>query len=110
MKPRADISIIVPVKDEGKTIQQLVDSIFGQTVLPKEVIVVDGGSKDDTREILKRNMKDAPFDLKLIEREKAYPGEARNIGIRASASDLIAFTDGGIRLDRRWLEELSRTM
>lgn len=104
----SDVSIIVPVKNEEKSAQSLIDSICRQSRLPAEVIFVDGGSKDATREIIKRRIATAPFKLLLIETEKAYPGEGRNIGIRNSSCGLIAFTDGGNALDEKWLEELVR--
>jgi glycosyltransferase involved in cell wall biosynthesis len=104
------VSIVVPVKNEEKSIQLLIDSIANQTVLPAEVILADGGSSDRTREIIKRNIGKLPFNMKLVELEKAYPGEGRNAGIAKAGCDLIAFTDGGIALDEKWLEELVRPM
>lgn len=105
-----DVSIVVPVKNEEKSIQALMDSIAGQSALPAEVIFVDGGSTDGTREIVRRNMGKLQFKLELIELEKAYPGEGRNAGIAKAACDRVAFTDGGIELDKDWLKELVRPM
>ena len=47
-------TIISPVKNEGKFIKNTLDSIVNQTVKPKEWIIVDDGSTDDTLEILKK--------------------------------------------------------
>jgi glycosyltransferase involved in cell wall biosynthesis len=49
------ISIIVVVFNGGKTLQQCIDSISQQTCLNKELIIIDGGSKDNTVELLKAN-------------------------------------------------------
>ena len=51
-----DVSIVVPVRDEERTIQALIDSISEQTVLPGEAIFVDGGSRDDTKKIINDNI------------------------------------------------------
>ena len=49
------ISVIVSVLNGGRTLQHCIDSVAGQTYPHKELIVIDGGSTDDTREILERN-------------------------------------------------------
>lgn len=105
-----DIAVVVPVKNEEKTIQTLIDSVDAQTFLPKVVVFVDGGSKDKTNEIIEKNVKNNSFKIKLIKTKDAYPGEARNIGIKSTVCKLIAFTDAGIRLNRLWLEELIRPL
>jgi len=102
------VSLIIPLKDEEKSVQGLIDSISLQTVLPDEVIFVDGGSRDRTKAIIQDNLGKLTFNTRLIAVKKAYPGEARNIGIEESRHGLIAFTDGGITLDKKWLEELAQ--
>lgn len=102
------VSMVIPVKNEEKTVQALVDSIVAQTVLPAEVVFVDGGSSDRTRDIIKDNAGRYAFDVRLIELERAYPGEGRNAGLKEAKCDLVAFTDAGIKLGKRWLEELTR--
>jgi len=51
--------------------------------------------------------KDDRVRLKHISIGVAYPGTARNAGVREAGHELIAFTDGGIELDKDWLKELS---
>ena len=102
------ISLVIPVKNEAKTAQALIDSISLQTVLPAEVMFIDGGSSDGTVDIIKANVGKFPFDIRFIEAGKAFPGEARNIGIKESRNNVIAFTDAGIILNKSWLEELAR--
>ena len=104
-----EISLVIPVKNEEAGMQALIDSIARQTRLPEEVIFVDGGSSDGTKDIIRSNMERLPY-IRLVETEKSYPGEGRNIGLEKSKNDLVAFTDGGIILDRAWLEELFSAM
>ena len=49
------ISIIVAVYNGKATLQQCIDSVAQQTYLNKELIIIDGGSKDGTVELLKAN-------------------------------------------------------
>lgn len=49
------VSVIMAVYNGAKTLQQCIDSIEGQTYPKKELIIIDGGSKDGTIEILKAN-------------------------------------------------------
>jgi glycosyltransferase involved in cell wall biosynthesis len=99
------ISLVVPVRNEDESIEQLIEGISRQTLPPDEIILVDGGSADGTVKILER-LAIGDRRMKLIKTDGATPGKGRNIGIEAAANDWIALTDAGIRLDEKWLEEL----
>ena len=103
------ISLVVPVKDEAASLPRLLRSISAQTHLPDEVIFVDAGSRDLTKEIISGH-KDDRVSIKLFSIGDAYPGTARNEGVKRSRNDFIAFTDGGIELSKEWLRELAGTM
>jgi glycosyltransferase involved in cell wall biosynthesis len=76
---------------------------------PYEVIIVDGGSKDRTVEII--NSFIAPNkSFKLILAEGANRPKGRNIGISAATSEIIAITDAGVVLERHWLENLVKPL
>lgn len=49
------ITVIVAIFNAAKTLQHCIDSVAGQTYAPRELIVIDGGSTDGTREILERS-------------------------------------------------------
>jgi glycosyltransferase involved in cell wall biosynthesis len=99
------ISLIVPIKNESDSIGNLIVSINRQVFRPVEVILVDGGSTDDTIEIAERlTVGDSRF--KLIKTPQASPGKGRNIGAENASFNWIAFTDAGIELDKCWLEKL----
>lgn len=59
------ISIIIPVRNEEDNISHLLDSLFAQSLKPKEIIVVDDDSTDRTVEILSR------YDVKIKQRDQA---------------------------------------
>lgn len=105
MNEGINVSLVIPVFNESKTITDLIETVRKQILQPAEIIFVDGGSTDDTKKIIERVCeKDKRFHLITVER--AMPGEGRNIGASHSKNDWIAFTDAGIKLDVHWLEEL----
>jgi glycosyltransferase involved in cell wall biosynthesis len=107
MGNRLNISLVIPVYNEGKTILQLISSILNQSRLPDEVVFVDGGSMDDTISYITDVQKENSF-IKLVKVKRAMPGKGRNIGAQNAAHEWIAFTDGGIKLDTNWLAYLEK--
>lgn len=104
---KINFSVIVPVKNEEKSINEFIDSLISQTIKPDEIVITDGGSTDKTKEIIKSYIKKG-YPIKLIESENALPGKGRNLSIENAKYNLIAMTDAGIILDKYWLENLSK--
>ncbi|GEM_PF-466380 len=102
------VSLVIPVKDEESTIENLLQSIHRQTYAPDEIVIVDGGSRDRTIEMVKQAQA-LDKRIKLIEAGKATPGKGRNTGIAAAQNEWVALTDAGIKLETTWLERLVRT-
>ncbi len=99
------VSVIVPVRDEEDSIRELLDSLVAQTRPPDEIVITDGGSTDRTPEIIEDyGRKGLP--VKLIRAGAALPGRGRNLAAAEASCEWLAFTDGGIRLDKHWLEYL----
>lgn len=99
------VSLVIPVFNESKTIAALLTTIKEQTYQPDEVVLVDGGSTDNTISILKEYCAVHPH-YKVIEAGRAMPGKGRNIGTAAAQYEWIAYTDAGITLDKNWLAAL----
>lgn len=100
-------SIVVTVKNEAKSIAELLDSLLVQEK-PFEIIVVDANSNDGTQEIVEGYAKKYK-QIKLFIHEGSR-GEGRNFGVSKAKGDIIAFTDGGCRADKNWLKELKKKM
>jgi glycosyltransferase involved in cell wall biosynthesis len=83
------ITAVIPTYNYGRFVTQAVESALAQTYSPVEVIVVDDGSSDDTREQL------APYAdrIRYIYQDNQSVAAARNTGIQAARGDLIAFLD-----------------
>jgi glycosyltransferase involved in cell wall biosynthesis len=82
------VSVILPVFNGETYIAEAIASVIAQDYRPLELIVIDDGSSDRTREIV-RNIPEAT----LVERPHRGPGAARNCGIRASKGELLSFID-----------------
>ncbi len=107
MSPR-DVSVIVTVKNEASSIGTLLDSLGQQTVVPSEIVIVDGGSIDGTVERIQQYRQGLP--IKLLVREGTNISQGRNAAIEAAGGEIIASTDAGVRLVPDWLEELTRPL
>ena len=100
------VSLIVTVKNEAASIRGLLDSIVAQTRPPDEVVIADGGSTDATLYII--NSYAARLPLRLLLVPDANIAQGRNAAIRAATGEIIACTDGGVRLAAPWLAEIVR--
>ena len=95
------ISVIIPAYNAEEHIAETLDSVLAQTYSEFEVIVVDDGSRDQTASIVKQYQEACPEKVRMIQKENAGPAKARNVGIKASTGEYIAFVDA----DDLWLPE-----
>lgn len=96
------ISIIIPAYNEGATIRRCLDALSHQTI-PRssyELIVVDGNSEDNTREIAAEYA-----DLVFIQESELVPG-ARNDGFTRASYDIVATTDADSIVAPDWVEQI----
>ncbi len=100
------ISLIVTVLNEERGIARLLNSIFSQSSLPHEVIIVDGGSNDRTFEILKQYSK--KHKLLRVYQKNGNRSVGRNEAIKRAVGDVIAITDAGCVLDKKWLVNITK--
>jgi glycosyltransferase involved in cell wall biosynthesis len=98
------VSLVVTVRDEGASIASLLASIAAQTRPPDEIVIVDGGSTDDTVAVLERWR--ARLPLQVLVRPGANISAGRNAGIAAARGAIVAVTDAGVRLAPDWLASL----
>ena len=102
------ISFITTVFNEEKSIDKFLKSLFAQSKLPDEIVIVDGGSTDKTIERianceLRIKKKRVIFKL-IIKRGNRAVG--RNEAIRKATGDVIACSDSGNVLDKKWFENI----
>ncbi len=98
---RMDISVVIPTYNRQGTIERALRSVYCQTLMPKEVIVVDDCSTDGTADVVRRLQRDNPTLRLIVLEENSGAQEARNMGIRNATGDWVAFLDS----DDEWLPE-----
>ena len=103
------ISVIVPVYNVEKYLEECLDSIQNQTYSNIEVILVNDGSTDKSKDICERYCKE-DMRFKLINQANQGQSVARNNGVAASAGEFIAFVDSDDIIKMNYLEELMRHM
>jgi hypothetical protein len=91
------VSVVIPTYNRRKRVEQAVASVLAQTFHDFELLVIDDGSVDGTRQSL------AGLDPRLhyVWQDNCGPAAARNAGIRLSAAPIVAFLDA----DNRWLPD-----
>jgi succinoglycan biosynthesis protein ExoA len=103
------ISVIVAIKNEEHYIQKCLESLLNQTFSKKsfQIIIVDGGSTDNTLHIVERYLGKYPDFISLHHNPKQWQAVGRNIAIRNDKkSDLISYIDGHCIAEPHWLENL----
>lgn len=95
MRETVGVSVVIPCYRCADTIERAVDSVYAQTRLPAEVILVDDYSGDGTLALLHRIKKAHPEGwIKVIEANvNGGAGTARNLGWAAATQPFIAFLD-----------------
>jgi glycosyltransferase involved in cell wall biosynthesis len=99
------VSLVVPVRDEASSVDELLSGVAAQTLRPDEIIFVDGGSRDDTVARLRAACA-GDHSIRVVEAGDATPGRGRNVGIAAARYDWLALTDAGTRPEPEWLARL----
>lgn len=102
------ISVIATVLNEGDHLRRLLDSLVAQTLLPDEVVIVDGGSRDHTVTVLREYENRLP--LRVLVEPGANISAGRNRAIAVANGDIIAATDAGVVLDREWLRRITQPL
>lgn len=101
------ISVIVPVFNAARWIDQCIEGLLNQDLDPAEyeIILVDNNSSDDSKARIARYER-----VCLLEEPVQSSYAARNRGVRESRGELLAFTDSDCVAERSWLSSIWRAM
>ncbi len=89
------ISVIIPTHNRLTLLPRAISSVYNQTLQPLEIIIVDDGSTDNTKQLITQNYSQCQY----IHQPQAGVSNARNRGIAAATGDWIALLDS----DDEWL-------
>jgi hypothetical protein len=99
------MSVVSPVLNERPVIDRLVHPLLEQASPADELVVVDAGSTDGTRERLDW-WRQQDGRLRVVDVNRGSIGASRNAGVQAAQHATIACTDAGCRPDPQWLDSL----
>jgi glycosyltransferase involved in cell wall biosynthesis len=94
MTTTADISLIIPAYNAGRYLREAIDSVLHQTTVPRQIIVVDDGSSDDTLEVARSYGR----AVAVISQLNAGTSVTRNRGLAEANEPMIAFLDADDRI------------
>jgi len=101
------ISLVVTTFNEDQSIKKLIESVVSQSVVPDELIIVDGKSSDNTAKTIKKLQlayrKKLTIELFI---KKGNRSVGRNEGVSKSNGEIILFTDAGCILDKNWVKNI----
>ena len=99
-----DISVIIPVFNMASYLDRCLDSVLGQTIRNLEVLCIDDGSTDESRDILLRRAEADPRLKLVFMPENGGPSAARNAGLDVAKGRYIGFLDSDDWIDPNHFE------
>ena len=99
------VSVIIPVYNCEKYIEECIESLINQTLQECEFIFVNDGSKDKSEEIIKKYA-DKDERITLINQKNSGVSVARNVGIKKAVGEYIGFVDADDYVDSNYYEKL----
>lgn len=97
------ISVVIPLYNKSDTVLRALNSVFSQTILPEEIIVINDGSTDGSEKVV-ANL-NHPL-VRLLNQTNKGVSAARNKGIDEARSEWVAFLDA----DDEWRPEFLETL
>lgn len=104
---QAKTTFITTVLNEEKTIERLLESLFQQSQLPHEIIIVDGGSTDKTVSVISNYNSPTGGSIKVLTK-KGNRSVGRNEAITHAGSEIILISDSGCVLDKNWIKNITK--
>ena len=108
---RPTVSIIICTRDRAESLRATLASVAATNVpvdLDAELVVVDNGSQDITPQVIAAAPVVPRLPVRGVDEPAAGLSNARNAGLRHTASDAILFTDDDVRVPADWIEGMCR--
>lgn len=105
------ISVIIPTLNEEQNIPFCLESLLNQAEKPLEIIVVDNGSADNTKNIAKKfqnKFQKKGIDFKLFSYPKGNQTNARDYGVKKSKGTIIGSLDADALVNKDWISKIKK--
>ena len=99
------VSIVIPAFNEEKVIKYTIDSIEANNYPNKEIIVVNDGSNDNTKQVALKSAKTT--SIRVIDTNRCGRANAVNEGIKAARGELILVTDADTYVAENWVKKMT---
>ena len=86
-----DVTVVIPLFNKEAFIRRTLESVLGQTLVPRDIIIVDDSSTDGSVSKITDLMSE---HVRIVQQPNAGPGPARNRGIAEAATEWVALIDG----------------
>ncbi len=100
-RPTPLLTVVIPAYNEVKTITSIVEAVLAAPVASKEIIVVDDGSSDGTRELLQEKVAHMPGVRVILHPHNKGKGAALHTGFREARGDYVLVQDADLEYDPR---------
>lgn len=102
MNSTSNVTVIIPCYNDSAYIEQAINSIVSQTVLPEKIIVIDDGSDETTKVVLRKIVAE---NLEIVYQENQGVCKARNRGIDLASTDYILTLDADDFFEPTFIEK-----
>ena len=99
------VSLIIPVYNVQDYIEKCLDSVVNQTIDDIEIIIVNDGSKDKSKQKIENYLEKYP-KIKYLEKENGGLSDARNYGLKFATGEYVAFLDSDDYVEKNTYEEM----
>lgn len=103
--PQPQVSVIVPVYNQERYLEECISSIRRQTLAEWECLIINDGSSDSSGEIARR-FSEADSRIRYFEQKNRGVSSARNLGMRRASGRYLCFVDGDDFIDAAFLKHL----
>lgn len=103
--PQPQVSVIVPVYNQERYLEECISSIRRQTLAEWECLIINDGSSDSSGEIARR-FSEADSRIRYFEQKNGGVSSARNLGMRRASGRYLCFVDGDDFIDAAFLKHL----
>jgi glucosyl-dolichyl phosphate glucuronosyltransferase len=112
MSDQCDVSVNICTYNRQHLLQTALESVLSQQAdgLRYEVIVVDNNSTDDTRQVIESFIARGATNLRYLFERRQGLSYARNTGVAAARSPIVAFTDDDVQVAPDWVATIKRTL